>query len=99
MPLVGGTSEVKPADTEVQLLCDQLRKKVEGKAGKEFQEFTAVSYTTQVVAGTNFFVKVHVGNEEFAHVRIFRPLPHVNEMPTVHDYQLPKSRDDPIAYF
>jgi len=99
MPLCGGTGDVKPANEEVQLLCDQQRKKVESKAGKEFTEFVAVAYVTQVVAGTNFFVKVHIGNEEFAHLRIFRPLPHVNEMPSLHDYQLPKTREDPITHF
>jgi cystatin-A/B len=99
MSACGGTSEAKAANEEIQLLCNQMRKKVEEQANRKFDEFTAISYTTQVVAGTNFFVKVHVGNDECAHVRIFRPLPHVNEMPSMHGYQLSKTRDEAIAYF
>ena len=36
----------------------QVREACEAKAGLSFEEFTAVTYKTQVVAGTNFFVKV-----------------------------------------
>lgn len=99
MPLCGGIAEPKPADEEVQMLVTQMRKHVEEKANKKFDDFTAISYATQVVAGTNFFVKVHVGNDECVHVRIFRPLPHENRMPEVHDYQLSKTREEPLAYF
>lgn len=38
------------------------------------QYFVPVSYKTQVVAGTNYFVKVKTGESEFVHLRIFLPL-------------------------
>lgn len=38
------------------------------------QFFVPVSYKTQVVAGTNYFVKVKTGESEFVHLRIFLPL-------------------------
>ena len=37
-----------------------MREDVEGKAGKKFVEFVAIEYTTQLVAGTNYFVKVRL---------------------------------------
>ena len=37
-----------------------------------------LSYKTQVVAGTNYFMKVSVKDKVF-HARVFRPLPHTNE--------------------
>ena len=36
----------------------QIRASVEEKEGKKFDEFTAVKYCTQVVAGINYFIKV-----------------------------------------
>ena len=40
----------------------QVRGDFETKVGKNCAEFTAVLVSTQVVAGTNFFVKVGTGN-------------------------------------
>ena len=36
----------------------QVREDTEDKVGKKFDEFEAVKYTTQVVAGINYFIKV-----------------------------------------
>jgi len=38
----------------------QVRADLETKAGKKFAEFVAIEYSTQVVAGTNYFVKVRL---------------------------------------
>ena len=38
--------------------AEQIRAELEEKLGKKFSSFKAKSYKTQVVAGTNFFVKV-----------------------------------------
>jgi len=97
--MVGGTGDCKQATAEIQTMCDQLKGDVENKAGKKFDHFQAHSYCSQVVAGTNFFVKIDVGNDQFAHVRIFRPLPHTGEPPNVHSVQHPKAKEDVIGYF
>ena len=36
----------------------QFRSEIEGKEGKPFTEFVAVRYSTQVVAGINYYIKV-----------------------------------------
>ncbi|XP_027030842.2 cystatin-B-like [Tachysurus fulvidraco] len=100
MPLLcGGTSEEKEANEEVQKICDEMKSHAEEKAGRTFDVFTAKSYKTQVVAGTNFFIKVHVGGEEFAHLRVYKMLPHAGEKLELHGIQTPKAHHDPIEYF
>ncbi|KAH8020336.1 hypothetical protein HPB51_000786 [Rhipicephalus microplus] len=66
-PRVGGLSqELKPADATVQEICDKVRSDVEKKLGQNFAEFTPVNYRTQVVNGTNYFVKVSIYKSSLA---------------------------------
>ena len=118
--LCGGiTLEDKEATADVQELISQVKEQVEAKLNGSFSAFEAVSYRTQVVAGTNFFVKaclrfysrraiqagfltvffiiqVHVGNESYLHLRIWRKLDRQLELT---DVQAEKLRTDPISYF
>ncbi|XP_027030866.1 cystatin-B-like [Tachysurus fulvidraco] len=90
MPLLcGGTSEEKEANEEVQKICDEMKSHAEEKAGRTFDVFTAKSYKTQV----------HVGDEEFAHLRVYKMLPHAGEKLELHGIQTPKAHHDPIEYF
>ncbi len=41
----------------------QIRASVEDKEGRKFDEFTAVKYCKQVVAGINYFIKVPLLND------------------------------------
>ena len=91
----GGFSAEKKADSEVQELVASLRDEALAKFRTEmpdwkgnWTEFTAVTYCTQVVAGTNFSVKMKVSDTMHVSVSIFRPLPHTGQPPTVTDVRL-----------
>mmetsp|Transcript_119734 Transcript_119734/g.168529 ORF Transcript_119734/g.168529 Transcript_119734/m.168529 type:complete len:103 (-) Transcript_119734:114-422(-) len=100
----GGTGDEQKASEEIQALCSPLKDQALEKAQAGgwnglFTEFTAMSYTSQVVAGTNYFVKVKVGDNKFCHVRVHQPLPHTGQPPAVHSLQLDKAEGDAIEYF
>lgn len=72
MSLLGGKSAEKPIDDEIRTLVATQRGAIEAKANKTFTQFTPVSYRTQVVAGTNVFVKIDIGGGRFLDVTIWR---------------------------
>ncbi|KAI5092100.1 cystatin B [Silurus meridionalis] len=97
--ICGGPSPVEAANEEVQKICDEVKTRVEEKAGRTFNVFTAKSYTTQVVAGTNYFIKVQVSDVECVHLRVYKMLPHAGEKLELTGIQTKKSHQDAIGYF
>uniref|UniRef100_A0A3Q0T7X9 Cystatin-B n=1 Tax=Amphilophus citrinellus TaxID=61819 RepID=A0A3Q0T7X9_AMPCI len=99
MPMCGGLTELKQADEKVQLICDQMKPHTEQKTGRNFGVFTAKSYKTQLVAGTNYFIKVHVGGDECLHLRVYEKLPCYGGELELTSLQHSKSHNDDIEYF
>ncbi|KAM9839210.1 cystatin 14a, tandem duplicate 2 [Aulostomus maculatus] len=97
--LCGGIGSAIEADEAVQKICDEVRPDAEIKAGKTYDVFTAKKYKSQVVAGTNFFIKVHVGGDDHVHLRVFRSLPHAGAALSLTDMQHCKSHSDAIEFF
>ncbi len=90
----GGISAQKPVDDEVRNVYASVAAAVEAQAGVAgAHEIHA--YSTQVVAGTNFFVKVTYG-DKCVHARIFRDL---QRNATLHSVQAGKAVADAITYF
>ena len=64
----GPGEDEKPADEEIQALVDNVKEAVVTKLGFQPPEMTATHFLTQ--AGTNCFVRVHIGEGKYIHLRI-----------------------------
>ena len=73
--MCGGFTNSRPADDNVKAIALEMKPKVEEALGTTYTQFEAVSFTTQVVAGTNYKIKVKVGDGKYVHIKVFVPLP------------------------
>jgi cystatin-A/B len=73
-----------------------LKGAIEAELGQEFQNFELVNYSTQVVAGTIYLMRVKVDGEEYLHVKIIKPLPHTNQPPAVMSVERGMTLDSPL---
>ncbi|CAL8294245.1 unnamed protein product [Lota lota] len=99
MDNLGELSKTLIADKKTQQDCDVVKKAAEVKTDKHYAVFTAICYKSQLVAGTNFFIKVHVGGSDCIHLRVFEALPCNGGGLTLGGVQEGKALDDPIIYF
>uniref|UniRef100_A0A8C6UGK6 Cystatin-B n=2 Tax=Neogobius melanostomus TaxID=47308 RepID=A0A8C6UGK6_9GOBI len=72
--IIGGYNPVTKATAEAQEICDKIRPSVQAQVNTVFSEFTAVEHRSQVVAGTNWQIKVHVGGQNYVHITVFEAL-------------------------
>ncbi|KAL5011053.1 hypothetical protein ScPMuIL_013358 [Solemya velum] len=75
-----------------------LRFDVEKAVGREFEEYEAVRFRTQVVVGMNYYVKMRVDNTDYIHIRIYVPPPRLGGS-TLTAVRTGKTEQDPIEYF
>ena len=77
-------------DLNIIHLVNRVKPEIEKREEKEFELFEPVSYISQLSAGTNYWNKVR-HDDGFMHVKIFEPLPHMDQPPFLREYQLGKT--------
>uniref|UniRef100_A0A8D2LNG2 Cystatin domain-containing protein n=1 Tax=Varanus komodoensis TaxID=61221 RepID=A0A8D2LNG2_VARKO len=97
----GGLTDPAPVTPKVQEIANKVSGQLEKKTGDNYSIFQVISYRTQVVSGTNYFIKVSHGDAatDYIHLRVFQALPCYGGGLELASYQLGKTRDDPIIYF
>ncbi|XP_075257674.1 cystatin-A-like [Convolutriloba macropyga] len=95
----GGIGNELACDSDSQEVADKVRDSVEERTNTSYSQFTVVSYKKQTVAGTNYFMKINVGDDNYLHVKAFKPLPHTKEDPRYTDHLSGKGKDDEIEFF
>ncbi|XP_067390170.1 cystatin-B-like [Emydura macquarii macquarii] len=83
------------------LVKKKVKPELEGKENKTYPVFEAIKYRSQVVAGTNYFIKVSISDStnECVHLEVFQGLPPDNQEPSLIDYETGKTKEDPLNYF
>ncbi|KAG2460186.1 cystatin-A-like isoform X1 [Polypterus senegalus] len=85
MDILGRWSELKPADNEVQEICDQVKPDVEKLLHMKFETFRALVHRTLLLAGgMHYLIQVLIEHgededgkylhEKCLHVRVFSSL-------------------------
>jgi len=100
----GGLGDTRDVTDDIKAYCVEVKNELEEKVGRKFEMYEPVKYTSQVVAGTNYFVKIQVSNDgDCVHVRLFQPLPcnplEGNRNVLFHGHQLDLKMDHPIESF
>ena len=92
--MCGGHSEAKSCadNPEEKELFEGMKDDIQTKAGKSYTNFEALKYTSQVVAGTNYWVKFHA-DDDYIHVKIFKPLPHTGNPAQIVEVQDGKTEE------
>lgn len=91
----GFNAESGLEEDEFAMVCS-LQDAVVAQLGAAVTHFTPVAVRKQVVAGTNYWVKVQVGESNFIHVKIFKPLPYTNQPAEVKEVHSGKTHADPL---
>ena len=92
----GGFEQAKEATKEIQTIAEGMKEQVEKQLGQTFDRFDAVVYTSQIVAGTNYLIKVQVGEEKFVHIKVHIPLPFKNAPNELLECEGDKTFMDPL---
>ncbi|XP_003439236.1 cystatin-B-like [Oreochromis niloticus] len=97
--ICGGWSKTKKADEQTQKICENVKNQVEKEPQKNYAEFHAVEYRSQVVAGINYLIKVHVGGTNYLHLMVLHELPCNAGQEVVTGVQEHHHKDDPLVPF
>ncbi|KAA8498486.1 Stefin-C [Porphyridium purpureum] len=98
---VGAFGEEQQATAHEQSLLDTVQPAIAAKGVVPLDgTLVAISFATQVVAGTNYIIKASTESGQVMHIKIHVPLPHTQNPPSLMDTKSDGvGLDSPIEYF
>jgi hypothetical protein len=100
--MIGGHSDLKHCETgsEDHAFFETVKEALSLITDKKFDKFEVVGYTSQVVAGTIFQVKIRIaeGDTGFIHAKILRPLPHTGLAADIMAWETDRTSDSPFNF-
>ena len=73
-----------------------MQPEIEVNEGQSFDIFKPISYRSQLVNGQNYLIKVQIGEDEFLHMKAYKPFSFTDDQPSLVTYETEKSLDDPL---
>ena len=94
--LCGGWNETSELSEEQYDLALSLKGDIEAAVGAAYEHFVPVKIRQQVVAGMNYWVKYQVGEADYVHAKIFKPLPHTGQPANLVEAHPGKTLEDQL---
>eukprot|EP01029_Cantina_marsupialis_P019825 TRINITY_DN46108_c0_g1_i1.p1 TRINITY_DN46108_c0_g1~~TRINITY_DN46108_c0_g1_i1.p1 ORF type:complete len:122 (-),score=18.15 TRINITY_DN46108_c0_g1_i1:501-866(-) len=97
--LCGGFRNPTDRITEdIRSLCSELKPEAERMVHTKFSTFEPVLWSSQVVAGVNYAIKVKVEEpSHFIHLHVFQPLFYTEANPKITQIETGKTEDDKLV--
>jgi len=95
--MAGGFTQDREPDDEVRNIAQAIKQHAEQHANRTFNLWEVVAFKSQVVAGTNFKLKISVGDGEYVHLKVFRSLPYAGSQLEVKEVTTGQSLETPLA--
>ena len=96
--MCGGFTNVNVADEHIQQVADSVKASVESRLNTTLSTYKAISYKSQIVAGTNYKIKVQVGDDKYVHIKVFVGLPCNGGESELTDFKADCSVDSEIDF-
>ena len=86
--MCGGFSPERDMDDEVKAIAMSLKAQVESIANATYATYIPVKFQSQVVAGTNYTIKIKVDGDKMIQIKVFKPLPCNGDTPVLKDFKM-----------
>ncbi|XP_051956136.1 cystatin-A1-like [Xyrauchen texanus] len=97
MSMTGQWKEQETATPEMQTICSQVKAEIEKKLGKKIV-YKAIEFRA-VDSQIHYIAKVHLGANDYIHLKMTQVLPCYGEEVQLLKFQYPKEIEDEIIPF
>ena len=91
-----GAFAPQPIDDSAIRAAESVRQGVEHELGHPVSVYEVLEAHSQVVAGTNYKLKVRVSDTECVHLKVYVPLPHLRMLPRLDNFQAGHTVTSPL---